>query len=167
MEHSEPFYLNPAFWVGLAFIVFLGVLAYYRVHKTILEALDLRSAKIKEEIETAQKLRDEAQALLASYERKQRDDLKEAEGMLAQARAQASRDQEAARRKLDEMAVRREQLALEKIALAEAQAEKDVRNAAVEAAVAAARDVIGRNLSGDGAAALIDDSIRDLRRRLH
>jgi F-type H+-transporting ATPase subunit b len=167
MEHSEPFYLNPSFWVGAAFVVFLGVLAYYKVHRMILEALDLRAAKIKEEIETAQRLRDEAQALLASYERKQRDAMKEAEEMLAQARAQAARDQDSARRKLDETVARREQLALEKIALAEAQAEKDVRNAAVEAAVAAARDVIAKNLSGDRAAALVDDSIRDLRRRLH
>ena len=167
MEHSEPFYADPTFWVGAAFIVFIGVLAYYKVHRTILEALDLRAAKIKEEIDTAQRLRDEAQALLASYERKQRDAMKEAEEMLAQARAQAGRDQDAARRKLDETVVRREQLALEKIALAEAQAEKDVRNAAVEAAVAAAREVIAKNLSGDRAASLVDDSIRDLRRRLH
>lgn len=167
MEHSEPFYASPGFWVGAAFIVFVGLLAYYKVHRTIIEALDLRAAKIKEEIDTAQRLRDEAQALLASYERKQRDAMKEAEEMLAQARAQAGRDQDAARRKLDETVTRREQLALEKIALAEAQAEKDVRNAAIEAAVAAARDVIAKNLSDDRANALVDDSIRDLRRRLH
>jgi F-type H+-transporting ATPase subunit b len=167
MEHSEPFYANPSFWVGAAFIVFIGLLAYYKVHLKIVEALDLRAAKIKEEIDAAQRLRDEAQTLLASYERKQRDALKEAAEMLAQARAQAGRDQEAGRRKLDEAIARREQLALDKIALAEAQAEKDVRNAAVEAAVAAARDVIAKNLSGDRAAVLVDESIRDLRRRLH
>ena len=167
METSEPFYANPSFWVGAAFIVFLGILAYYKVHRMMIEALDLRASKIKEEIETAQRLRDEAQTLLASYERRQRDAQKEAEEMLAQARAQAARDQDAARRKLDEAMIRREQLALEKIALAEAQAEKDVRNAAIEAAVAAARDAIARNLSGDRAAALVDESIREVRRRLH
>ena len=167
MEPSEPFYANPSFWVGAAFVVFIGLLAYYKVHLKIFEALDLRAAKIKEEIDAAQRLRDEAQALLASYERKQRDALKEAAEMLEQARAQAGRDQEASRRKLDETIARREQLALDKIALAEAQAEKDVRNAAVEAAVAAAREVIAKNLSADRAAVLVDDSIRDLRRRLH
>lgn len=167
MEHSEPFYLNPSFWVGAAFIVFVGVLIYYKVHRQILAALDHRAAKIKEEIETAQRLRDEAQALLASYERKQRDAAKEAEAMLEQARTQAAREQQAARRKLDETIARREQLALEKIALAEAQAEKEVRNAAVEAAVAAAGAVIADKLSPERAAALVDDSIRDLRRRLH
>lgn len=164
---DEPFYANPSFWVGLAFIVFIGVLVYYKVHSKIVEALDLRAVKIKEEIDAAQRLRDEAQSLLASYERKQRDALKEAEEMLEHARAQAARDQDAGRRKLDEAIDRREQLALEKIALAEAQAEKDVRDAAVEAAVAAAREVIAAKLTGDRAAALVDDSIRDLRRRLH
>ncbi len=164
---DEPFYANPSFWVGAAFIVFIGLLAYYKVHRTILEALDLRAAKIKEEIDAAQRLRDEAQALLASYERKQRDALKEAAEMLEQARAQAGRDQEASRRKLDETIARREQLALDKIALAEAQAEKDVRNAAVEAAVAAAREVIAKNLAGDRAAVLVHAATRDLRRRLH
>jgi F-type H+-transporting ATPase subunit b len=62
---------------------------------------------------------------------------------------------------------RREQLALEKIALAEAQAQKDVRDAAVEAALAAARDAIAQGLTPDRSAALLDESIRDLRRRLH
>lgn len=158
---------NPGFWVGAAFFAFLGVLAYYKVHAKIFEALDLRAAKIKEEIETAQRLRDEAQSLLASYERKQRDALREAEEMLAQGRAQAAREQENARRKLDEAVARREQLALEKIALAEAQAQKDVRTAAVEAAISAARDAIAQSLTPDRAAVLVDESIRDLRRRLH
>ena len=167
MEHAEPFYANPSFWVGAAFVVFLGVLVYFKVHLQIVSALDLRAAKIKEEIEVAQRLRDEAQTLLASYERKQRDALKEAEQMLEQARAQAARDQDGARRKLDETVTRREQLALEKIGLAEAQAEKDVRIAAVESAVAAAREMIAKNLSAEQSAALVDDSIRDLRRRLH
>jgi F-type H+-transporting ATPase subunit b len=167
MEPAEPFYANPSFWVGAAFVVFIGVLVYYKVHAKIVEALDLRAAKIKEEIETAQRLRDEAQSLLASYERKQRDALKEAEEMLEQARAQAARERENARRKLDDAVARREQLALEKIALAEAQAQKDVRDAAVEAALAAARDAIAQGLTPDRSAALLDESIRDLRRRLH
>jgi len=167
MEPSEPFYATPGFWVGAAFFAFLGVLAYYKVHAKILEALDLRAAKIKEEIETAQRLRDEAQSLLASYERKQRDAMREAEEMLAQGRAQAAREQETARRKLDEAVARREQLALEKIALAEAQAQKDVRVAAVDAAISAARDAIAQSLTPDRASTLVDESIRDLRRRLH
>jgi len=153
--------------VALGFVIFVGVLIYFKVQKMILGALDERAGRIRNELEEAQRLREEAQALLASYERKQREALREAEAMRQHAREEAEREAQTAAAKLEENLKRREQLALEKVALAEAQAEQEVRAAAIDAAIAAAGQVIREKLDDEAAGALVDDTIRDLRRHLN
>lgn len=159
-------HFDATFWVAAGFVVFVGLMLYYKVHRTIIDVLNARAKKIRSDLDEARQLREEAQALLATYERKQRDALKEAEAIMAHAREEAQRETEQARQRLDDGIRRREQLALEKIALAEAQAQKEVRDAAVEIAIAAAEEVIARRISGERGAALVDHSIRDLRRHL-
>ncbi len=158
---------DATFFVGLAFVVFVGVLIYFGVHKMLLKGLDERADAIRKEIDEAQRLREEAQALLAGYERKQRDALKEAEEMVAFAREDAEREAREAAEKLDAALARREQLALEKIALAEAQAEREVRAAAVDLAIDAASRVIETQVAGARGQTLVDDAIKDLRQRLN
>ena len=144
------------FFVGLAFLVFVGVLFYYKVPGMLTKGLDERAEKIRNDLDEARRLREEAQTLLATYERKQRDAMQEAEAMIAHAEEEAKREAVIAAEKLEESIKRREQLALEKIALAEAQAEKDVREAAVEVAVTAAGRVIAEKVTGAKADALVD-----------
>ena len=158
---------DATFWVGAAFFVFVGVLVYYKVPGMLTKVLDERAEKIRQDLEDARRLREEAQSLLATYERKQRDAMQEAEAMIAHAQEEAKREAVIAAEKLEESIARREQLALEKIALAEAQAEKDVREAAVEVAITAAGKVIAGQVSGEKADALVDQAIKDLRNQLH
>jgi F-type H+-transporting ATPase subunit b len=158
---------DATFFVGLAFVVFVAILGYYGVHRMLLKALDARADGIRAEIDEAQRLREEAQSLLAGYERKQRDALKEAEEMVAHAREEAERDAKAQAAKLEEALARREQAALEKIALAEAQAEREVRAAAVDLAIDAAARVVEARVGGAAGQALVDDAIKSLRRQLN
>lgn len=158
---------DATFWVGVAFVIFVGIVLYYKVHRMIIGALDDRAARIRGELEEAQRLREEAQALLASYERKQRDAMSEIEAMRQHAREEAAREAELAAAKLEQSLTRREELSLEKIALAEAQAAREVREAAIEAAIAAAGEVIRTRLDRDGARSLVDDTIKELRRHLN
>ncbi len=159
---------DATFWVGLSFLIFVAVLVFkFKVHRMLLSSLDARAERIRGELEEAQRLREEAQALLASYERKQRDALQEAEAMLEYAREEAEREAEIAMAKLEETLQRREQLSLEKISLAEAQAKQEVRDAAIEAAIAAARQIIETRLDDERAGVLVDETIKDLRRHLN
>ena len=130
-------------------------------------ALDDRSKKIADDLDQARQLREEAQALLATYERKQRDALAEAEEIIAHAREEALREAANAAAKLDEAIARRQQGALDKIALAEAQAEKEVREAAIEIAIGAATAVVAQQVQGERADALIDSATADLGRHLN
>ncbi len=157
---------DPAFWVAVAFVAFVGVMVKF-AYGQIVGKLDDRADGIKSELEEALKLREEAQAMLAGYQRKQRDAVAEAEDIVAQAKAEAERMAKEAEAALEVEMKRRTDTALEKIAQAEAQVVQEVRNTAIEVAVAAAGKLIAENVDGDKARSLIDQSISDLDGKLH
>ena len=159
--------MDATFWVGAAFVLFVGILFYFKVPGMLTGALDERAKKISDDLDQARELREEAQVLLATYQRKQRDALKEAEEIIAHAKEEAMREAKQAEKKLEEAIARRQQAALNKIALAEAQAENEVRDTAIEIAIAAATAVVAQQVRGDRADALVDTAIQDLRRHLN
>lgn len=157
---------NPEFWVLVAFVVVIVGLGY-KGWPPAMSMLDARAAKIRAELDEAQKLKDDAQKTLGQFQRKQRDALQEAEAIVAHAHQEAARFAERALRELDAAITRRQRLAAEKIALAEAKAVADVRNAAVDIAIAAARRVIAERLGDAQSRTLIDQAIAELPRRLN
>ena len=160
------FYTEPHFWVDVAFILVVA-LAFKPVSRAIAAALDARSAKIKSRLDEAHKLREEAQEMLATYQRKQRDAMKEAEEIIAHAKAEAERLAKQAAKDLEVSMKRREQMAMDRIAQAEAQAIAEVRNLTVDIAIAASRQLLSQGIQPAQADKLIDASIADLPRHLH
>jgi F-type H+-transporting ATPase subunit b len=128
----------------LAFVIFLGILVKFGVPKMALSALDERSDRIKQALDEAQRLRSEAQAVLAQYQKKRVEAEKEAQAIIVNARIEAERLAGEAKGKVEEFIARRTKMAESKIAQAEAQALADVRAAAADAAVAAAEKIQGR-----------------------
>ncbi|MFD2233726.1 F0F1 ATP synthase subunit B [Phaeospirillum tilakii] len=164
--HAGPFYTEAHFWVNVAFLLVIG-LAWRPVARAIAAALDARSAKIKARIDEALRLREEAQELLATYQRKQRDAMREAEEIIAHAKAEAERLSRQAAQDLEQQMKRREQMALDRIAQAEAQALREVQNAAVDVAIGAATRVIGDTLTPAQRGKLVDESIKVLPGKLN
>jgi F-type H+-transporting ATPase subunit b len=164
---AEPgFFANPESWVAITWLIVVVLLAR-PVSKAIIKGLDGRRDKIRDRLAEAEKLRDEAQELLAAYQKKQREALAEASAIIAQAKAEAARLTAQASSDLDELVMRREQQAMERIRQAEAEATREVRNMAVEIAVAATRGLIVETLTKDKAAELVDSAIKDLPNLLH
>jgi F-type H+-transporting ATPase subunit b len=157
---------DPAFWVGLAFLLVVA-LAARKVARTINYSLDARAATIRAQIEEARKLREDAQALLAEYQKKQRDAMAEAEQIITEAKAAAQRLKADAEQELANSLERRKQQALERIAQSEAQAVAEVRNTAIDVALNAAEDLIRQNLSSQQKEALADQAITELSKRLN
>jgi F-type H+-transporting ATPase subunit b len=155
------------FWVAVAFLAFLAILAWYKVPALLAKALDDRAAAIRNELDEARRLREEAQALLADYQKKHRNAGQEAEAIVEQARREAEAFAGETRRALSETVRRRSQQAEERIARAEAAAVDEVRAAAVDMAMAAAEKILREQASGAAGAQLIDDSIRGLKGRLN
>ena len=157
---------NPEFWVLVSFVVFLVAL-FKPIKKMLTSKLDGRAEAIKSELDEAQRLREEAQHTLAEYQRKQRDALKEAEGIIAEAREEAVRIEKAAAHRTEELLARREQQALDMIAAAEAQALSDVRGMAADVAIEATQTLLTHAAQGDGGDALVDQAIQDLPSKLN
>jgi F-type H+-transporting ATPase subunit b len=164
---AEPsFFANPESWVAITWLIVVLALAR-PVSKAIIKGLDGRRDKIRDRLTDAEKLRDEAQELLASYQKKQREVLAEAEAIITAAKAEAARLTAQASRELDELVLRREQQAIDRISQAEAEATREVRNQAVEIAVSATRRLIAETLPKDKATELVDAAIKDLPNLLH
>jgi F-type H+-transporting ATPase subunit b len=155
------------FWVAIAFVVFLAALGYLGVHEAMIKFVDQRRDKIKAELDEARRLKEEAQALLAQYQRKRREADEEAAGIIAGAQAEAERLGAEAKAKMEEFVARRTKMAETKIAQAEAQALADVRAAAAEAAVSAAEKVLAQTVKGELAERLIAKAINDVKARLN
>jgi F-type H+-transporting ATPase subunit b len=157
----------PEFWVAVSFLAFVGVLIKFGVPSLITKALDDRADAVRKELDQARRLREEAQDLLADYQRKQRAADEEARAIIDQARREAEAMKAESARSLTEQIERRTRLAEEKIARAEAQAVSEVRAAAVDVAMSAAERLIADKLKADGGADLVNRSIRDLKGKLN
>ena len=155
------------FWVAVAFVMFVGVLGYFRAHKLLVKSIDDRWERIKAELDEARRLKAEAEALLATYRRKQQEAEREAETIVASAKAEAERLATEAEAKIEEFVARRTKMAESKIAQAEAQALADVRSAAAELAVAAAERILARTVKDKVADDLLAKGIADVRAKLN
>jgi F-type H+-transporting ATPase subunit b len=154
-------------WVALAFILFLALLVYLGVHRKITDSLDGRQARIKGELDEARRLKEEAQALLAEFQRKGREAEKEAEAIIAGAKAEAERIAAEAKTRMEDFISRRTKMVETKITQAEAQALADVRSAAADAAVAAAEKILSIAAKGEVAVNLLQQGIEDVRKKLN
>jgi F-type H+-transporting ATPase subunit b len=160
-------FAEPEFWVAVAFVILMGVFAYVGVHKTVLKALDNRSARIKAELDDARRLKDEAAKVLADYKSRRASAEREAEEIITGAKAEAERIAAEAKAKMEDFVARRTKTAESKIALAEAQAVADVRAAAADAAIAAASTILSQSVKGQVADDLLTKGIAEVRQKLN
>ena len=166
---DKPFFSlkNTDFVVSIAFLIFIGILLYFKVPSLVGGMLDKRAETIKSELDEAKALREEAQALLASYERKQKEVQEQADRIVAAAKEEATNAAAAAKDDIAKSITRRLAAAEEQIASAEANAVKEVRDQAIVVAVGAAKDVLAKQMDAAAAGALIDDSIATVGEKLH
>ena len=157
---------NPENWAALGFVVFIALVGK-RAWVFLTGWLDGRSAEIKARLDEAMKLREEAQALVAGYERKRKDAEAEAEEIVAQAKEEAARMATEAAAALEASVARRQQAAMDRIASAEAKALKEVRDTAIDVAVRSAQRLIAEELDPAKADRMVDDAIKELDKKLH
>lgn len=157
---------DPTFWTAVAFVVFVAAV-FKPIKKALVGALDGRSEQIRQSLDEAQSLREEAQGLLAEYKRKQRAVLEESEAILGQAKVEAGRLREQAEQELTAALARRRQQAVEKIEQAEAAALKEVRDQAVDIALAATARLLAETVDQAKSESLVDHAIEELPDQLH
>lgn len=166
---SGPFFSlrNTDFVVLLAFLLFVGVMLYFRVPKIIGDLLDKRAEGIRNDLAEARRLREEAQEIYASYERRQREVKTQADDIVANAKREATLEAEKAKKALALSIERRLQAAEDQIASAEGDAVRAVRDRAIQTAIGAATEILGKQANAAGRSAGIDEAIEDVARRLN
>ncbi len=155
------------FWVGIGTLIFFGILLWQKVPALITSALDARAAAIAKELEEAQRLRTEAEGLLAEYKKKRSEAEGEAAAILAEAKAEAERFATESRAAISAQIERRSKQAEEKIAQAEAQAMAEMRALAADRAVAAAEALLTARLDDKRAADLVKRSLEEIPSKLN
>jgi F-type H+-transporting ATPase subunit b len=134
--------------------------------RLITGGLDSRAARIRNELDEARRLREEAERLVSEYRAKEQQALAEADTIVAHARAEAERVAAQSARDLDAALERRQRMAEERIAQAEVKALDEVRAVAIDVAIAAAREVLTAQVDQRRGAALLDAAIVALPQRL-
>lgn len=155
------------FVVALSLFLFLALLAYLGVHKFLAGKLDERADRIRAELDEVRKLREDAQATFAEFERKQREVAGKADEIVAHAKLEAEQAAEKAKADLADSIERRLKAADEQIAMAEASAVREVRDRAIQVAIAAAAEVMAARLGDAKADDLIDQAIERVGERLN
>ncbi|WP_439649897.1 F0F1 ATP synthase subunit B [Gymnodinialimonas hymeniacidonis] len=158
---------NTDWVVAIGFLTFLGIIFYFGVPAMLGGMLDKRAEGIKAELDEARALREEAQTLLASYERKAREVEEQSQRIVAEARANAEDAAEQAKGEIERSIARRLAAAEDQIASAEQKANRAVRDQAASVAVAAAAEVIAKGTKAADQNKMIDDAIAEVERQLH
>jgi F-type H+-transporting ATPase subunit b len=162
VEHVTELLHESEFWVGLALLVFLGLLLFLGVHKLAARGLDAQAAKIRGELAEAERLRKEAEDLLANIRTQRADAERAAAEMLANAEVEARRIEADASAKLEEQVKRRGELAQRKIAQAEARAAADVKAAAADLAADMAANVFAARVASQTSDPLVDRAVGEI-----
>ncbi|WP_332718552.1 F0F1 ATP synthase subunit B family protein [Pelagibacterium mangrovi] len=158
--------LDATFWALIALLIFFAIVIYFKAPSLVTRTLDARIAKIEADLDEARRLREEAQSLLAEYERKRKAAESEAEDIVAAAKDEAERLTAEAEAALEDMVARRTKAVEDKIAQAEAQAISEVRARSADVAIEAARLLLADQVKENGGA-LVDQSIKDVASRLN
>jgi F-type H+-transporting ATPase subunit b len=161
-----PEWLDNSFFATVALVIFLGMMVAFGVPRIIGKMLDGRIRQIEDDIAEAKRLRSEAAALLVEYEQKRLSAEKEAEGIVAAAREEASRLTSEAQASLADLVTRRTKAVEDKIAQAEAQAIAEVRARSADIAIEAARVVLSDEMNRNGGK-VVDAAIADVGNRLN
>ena len=159
--------MDATFWAMIALFIFIGVVIYMKVPGMIAKALDERAAKIRNDLDEARRLREEAQQLLGEFQKKRKEAEKEAADMVAAAKRESDLIIEEAHKKTEEYVARRAALAEQKIGQAERDAVNEVRSIAVDVATEAARKLLAGKLDENTSAELFRDSLTAVQSKLN
>ncbi|MDI6838922.1 MAG: F0F1 ATP synthase subunit B [Rhizobiaceae bacterium] len=157
---------DATFFAFVGLVLFFALVIYLKVPGMVTKSLDERADKIRDELAEAKRLREEAQHVLAEYQRKRKEAEAEAAGIVAAAEREAAMLTAEAKQKTEEFVARRNALSEQKIKQAETDAINAVRAAAVDLAVAAAETIIVKKADAAVQDDLIKSALGEVKARL-
>ena len=159
--------MDATFWATVGLVIFLALIIYAGVPRMVGKGLDTRAERIRNDLEEARRLREEAQHLLAEYQRKRKEAEQEAGEIVAAAKREAEGLVAEAKIRTEDYVTRRTALAEQKIGQAERDAVAEVRANAVDIAIEAAGRILADKVDAKADAALFKAALSDVKTRLN
>ena len=138
--------VDATFWVAVSFIIFIGVLFYFKVPQKIYDSLEQSIKKIKQDIDNAEKLKDEAKNILSEYETKISKSKQEINFLIKKAQNEAEKNVIKVNEEFHNVFENRKKMAEEKIRQMKVQAIRDIRNSSVDIAILALEKIIKNSI---------------------
>lgn len=159
--HGGAFYENPEFWVVVAFVLVVAVLAK-PVARLLNEMLNRRIEAIADRITEAQKLNEDAQKMLAEYEKKYLNAEKEARNILRKSEKEIEFLKEDRLKKLEADMEMKQKEAEQRIKTAQEAAMKEITTLTSEMTIRVLKEVLAKNLDKKAQDRLIEASIEEI-----
>lgn len=160
-------HFDATFFAFVGLVIFLALVVYLKVPGMVAKSLDARADQIRNDLSEAKRLREEAQQLLAEYQRKRKEAEADAAKIVAAAEREAEMIAAEAKQKTEEFVARRNALSEQKIKQAETDAVNAVRSAAVDLAIAAAEKVLASRADATVQADLFSQAVGEVKTRLN
>ncbi len=161
LHHNEPFYLSAEFWVAMSFVLTVAVL-FVPVGKIFVKGMKNRAKAISKRIADAVNLKEDAQKMLADYERKLRGAEKEAKDILQRSEREIEMIKKEALAKLDAELSAKEAEATMRLKTAEENASKEISSKTADVTMAVVKTILKDSLDNEALDQLIDRSIDEL-----
>ena len=138
--------LDATFWVTVSFFIFIGILIYFKIPHKVKEILEQNILSIKNQIDEAEKLKEDAKNILTEHERKISNSKREVKEMIGKANEEAEKNVINANKTFHNFMENKRKNAEERIKQLKNQAEKDIKNASVKIAIESVEKLIKNSL---------------------
>ena len=138
--------LEATFWVTVSFFIFLGILIYFKIPQKVKDILEQNILSIKNQINEAEKLKEDAKNILIEHERKISNSKREVKEMINKATEEAEKNVIRSNKEFHNLMENRKKNAEERIRQLKNQAEKDIKNASVKIAIKSVEKLIKNSL---------------------
>ena len=153
--------IDATFWVTISFFIFLGILIYFKIPQKIKETLEQNILNIKNQINEAEKLKEDAKNILTEQEQKISNSKDEVKDMIDKASEQAEKNVIRANEEFHSLMENRKKNAEERIRQLKSQAEKDIKNASVKIAIDSVEKLIKNSLDKSKLDRIYNSSIQE------
>tara|TARA_Y100001935_G_C17054008_1_gene383404 strand:+ start:61 stop:558 length:498 start_codon:yes stop_codon:yes gene_type:complete len=138
--------LDATFWVTISFLIFLGILIYFKIPQKIKELLEQNILNIKNQVSEAERLKEDAKNILTEHEKKISNSKNEVKEMINKANEEAEKNIIKSNEEFHNFMENRKKNAEQRIRQIKNQAEKDIKNASVKIAIESVEKLIKNSL---------------------
>ncbi|MEK9544928.1 MAG: ATPase [Pelagibacteraceae bacterium] len=158
--------IDAAFWVSVSFVIFIGALIYFKIPSKVIDTLNETINSIKNQVDNAEKLKEESKNILSDYEKKLSNAKAEIKSMIDQATEDADKHVLKTNEEFHNQIENRKKNTEERIKQMKNQAIKDIKNTSVNIAIQSVEALLKNSLDKNKLNKVFENSIQETKTAL-